>query len=73
MESNLDQNDIENVQFNSRRLDCFVSERFNLPCAHTQQILGSFGTGRLNLENSEWPHFEIFRYEDQLPFQVYPL
>jgi len=39
MESNLDQNDIENVQFNLL-IWTFVSERFNLPAPATQQILG---------------------------------
>jgi len=41
MESNFDQDDIENIQINSLTdLDCFVAERFNLPCVHTQQISG---------------------------------
>jgi len=32
MESNFDQDDIENIQINSLTdLDCFVAERFNLP------------------------------------------
>ena len=66
MESNFDQDDIENVQFNSLAdLDCFVSQRFNLPLRpYSTDIRAALELVAWNLENSEWPHFEIFRYED---------
>lgn len=66
MESKLEQNDVENVQLNSLAdLDCFVSERFNLPLRpYSTDIRAALELVAWNLENSEWPHFEMFRYED---------
>jgi hypothetical protein len=76
MESNFDQDDIENIQINSLAdLDCFVAERFNLPLRpYSTDIRAALELVAWNLENSEWPHFEIFRYEDHalpgIPFVV---
>jgi hypothetical protein len=66
MEGTSDQDDIENIQFNSLvELDCFVAEQFNLPLrSYSTDIRAALELVAWNLENSEWPHFEIFRYED---------
>jgi hypothetical protein len=76
MESTFDQDDIENVQLNSLAdLDYFVSKQFNLPLLpYSTDIRAALELVAWNLENSEWPHFEIFRYEDHalpgIPFVV---
>lgn len=76
MESTLDQDDIENVQLNSLTdLDYFVSERFNLPLQpYSTDVRAALELVAWNLENSEWPHFEIFRCEEHflpgIPFVV---
>ena len=76
MESTFDQHGIENIQLNSLAdLDCFVSERFNLPLRpYSTDIRAALELVAWNLDNFEWPHFEIFRSEDVrlpgIPFVV---
>lgn len=66
MESTLNQDDTENIQLNSLAdLDQFVSDQFNLPLRpYSTEIRAALELVAWNLENSEWPHFELFRYED---------
>ena len=66
MEGTFDQDDIENIQVHSLAdLDCLVSEQFDLPLRpYSTDIRATLELVAWNLENSEWPHFEIFRYED---------
>ena len=66
MEGTLDQNDIENIELSSLAdLDSFVSERFNLPLrAYSTDIRAALELVAWNLENYDWPHFELFRSED---------
>jgi len=66
MESTSDQYDTEDIQLNSLAdLDHFVSEQFNLPLrAYSTDIRAALKLVAWNLDNSEWPHFELFRYED---------
>lgn len=66
MSDPLDQNDIETIQLHSLAdLDVFVSEQFNLPLRpYSTDIRAALELVAWNLENSEWPHFEIFRAEN---------
>jgi len=49
-------------------LDCFVAERFNLPLRpYSTDIRAALELVAWNLENSEWPHFEIFHEDHALP------
>ena len=66
MESTSDQYDTEDIQLNSLAdLDHFVSEQFKLPLlAYSTDIRAALELVAWNLDNSEWPHFELFRYED---------
>ncbi len=66
MEGTFDQDDIENIEIHSLAdLDYLVSEQFNLPLRlYSTDIRSTLELVAWNLENSEWPHFEIFRYED---------
>lgn len=75
MEGTFDQN-IENIQLQSLAdLDNLVSEQFNLPLLpYSTDIRAALELVAWNLESSEWPHFEIFRYSDHdlpgIPFVV---
>lgn len=70
----INQDKIENIQLNSFvELDHLVSERFNLPLRpYSTNIRAALELVAWHLENSDAPHFEIFRTEDHsipgLPF-----
>lgn len=66
MEAISDQSDIENIDLNSLAdLDSLISQQFNLPPRpYSTDISAALALVAWNLENSEWPHFEIFRYEN---------
>jgi len=74
MESNFDQDKIEHIQVNSLAdLDQLVSQKFELPQRpYSTDIRAALELVAWNLENSDGPHFEIFRTEDHglpgLPF-----
>lgn len=60
------QDEIENIQLNSlAELDYFVAEQFNLPLrSYSTDIRAALELVAWNLDNFEWPHFEIFRSEE---------
>ena len=66
MEGATDQSKVENIQLNSLiELDCFVSEQFHLPLRpYSTDVRAALELVAWNLENSEWPHFELFRTEE---------
>lgn len=66
MNDTFDPDNIENIQLNSlAELDRLVSEQFNLPLhPYSTDIRAALELVAWNLENSEGPHFEIFRTED---------
>jgi hypothetical protein len=74
MADTFDQDEIENIQLNSLAdLDRLVSQQFGLPMRpYSTDIRSALELVALNLENSDAPHFEIFRAEDHalpgLPF-----
>lgn len=74
MEGTFEKHSIEDIQLNSLAdLDCLVSEKFNLPLRpYSTDIRAALELVAWNLENSDGPHFEIFRTEDHalpgLPF-----
>lgn len=76
MEGTTVDQDIENIQLNSAvDLDRLIAEKFDLPLRpYSTDIRAALELVAWNLENSEWPHFEIFRYEDHalpgIPFVV---
>ena len=60
------EHEIENIQLSSLAdLDRFVSEQFDLPQRpYSTDIRAALELVAWHLDNSDWPHFEIFRYED---------
>ena len=66
MTDTLNQDDIEEIQINSLAdLDRLVSEKFDLPLRpYSTDIRSALELVAWNLENSDGPHFEIFRTED---------
>ncbi len=76
MEGPFQHSEIENIQLNSLiDLDCLISEQFELPVRpYSTDIRAALELVAWNLENSEWPHFEIFRSEEHalpgIPFVV---
>lgn len=74
MTDKINQDEIENIQLNSLAdLDRLISQQFDLPLrAYTTDIRSALELVAWNLENSDGPHFEIFRAEDHalpgLPF-----
>lgn len=76
MEGKFEQLDIEDVQLSSLAdLDNLISKQFDLPLRpYSTDIRAALELVAWNLENSEWPHFEIFRSEEHaltgIPFVV---
>ncbi|MBV8887671.1 MAG: hypothetical protein JO235_27260 [Chroococcidiopsidaceae cyanobacterium CP_BM_RX_35] len=76
MEGTFEQSNIEDIQLNSiADLDGLISEQFNLPLRpYSTDLRAALELVAWNLENSEWPHFEIFRSEEHaltgIPFVV---
>lgn len=74
MAETVEPDEIENIQLNSlAELDRLVAEQFNLPLRpYATEIRASLELVAWSLENSDAPHFEIFRVEDHaltgLPF-----
>lgn len=74
MEDTFDQDSIKDIQLTSlAELDRLVSEQFNLLVRpYSTDIRAALELVAWNLENSEAPHFELFRTEDHsipgLPF-----
>ncbi|HCF27690.1 MAG TPA: hypothetical protein DEV81_10950 [Cyanobacteria bacterium UBA11049] len=66
MEDTFDQDSIKDIQLTSlAELDRLVSEQFNLPVRpYSTDIRAVLELVAWNLENSEAPHFELFRTED---------
>lgn len=66
MEDTFDQDTIEDIQLNSlAELDRLVSEQFDLPVRpYSTDIRAALELVAWNLENSDAPHFEIFRAEE---------
>ncbi len=76
MEGTFEQSGIENIQLNSLAdLDSLISEQFNLPLRpYSTDVRAALELVAWSIENSEWPHFEIFRSEEHalpgIPFVV---
>jgi len=76
MEDTLNQPKIKNIRLNSLAdLDSLVAEQFNLPLRpYSTDIRAALELVAWNLENSKWPHFEMFRAEEHvltgIPFVV---
>lgn len=74
MTNTFDQDEIEEIQVNSlAHLDSLISEKFDLPLQpYSTDIRAALELVAWNIENSDGPHFEIFRTEDHslpgLPF-----
>jgi len=74
MTDTFDQNDIENIQLDSLAdLDILVSEKFDIPLqSYSTDIRAALELVAWDLENSNAPHFEMFRTENHslpgLPF-----
>ena len=75
MEGTTSDPEVENIELSAADLDRLIAEQFDLPLRpYSTDIRAALELVTWNLENSEWPHFEIFRYEDHalagIPFVV---
>lgn len=67
MEETLEpQDEVKDIQLTSLAdLDNLVAEQFGLPPSpYSTDIRAALELVAWNLERTEWPHFELFRYED---------